>query len=545
MKKHLVGWVLASSLVLSLGGCGSSGDDSAASVASLSSVEQGKQSVAALRTWTTQLNALSTSGQSFDQELQIADSTGQAAATTSESLLIALAAMTDVYVNESSKITIAALSYSVDLASALPAGFTGTASGTIVGSGNRASITNGVINGDAVNAVVVFPTPNGTEFKLDIASAEVANLHAYTRVDTGSATVKYANNATNTRPQSLAFDLQVTVGEKDTLLNNQFTGHMIFDALNYWNVATEQRATNIGRMLLAGAFKNDHHSFSASFDVRMRNAGTFVGATPLQMGYQHNELATYRFSTDGHSVTIEAPSEKVTYTHNAATNLVSATGHWGSYSYSYLHYGTYTSLDNFLTTASLYEIQHTLVAGEGYYIVNMPTSWDVDGGKLDGTLAYPSYRAENVNMWRDIDATLRLEAEFKGLPGADIVLAVDRTAYSGLSASVIVAYNNVEIKLAGDGTLTNHDIFGNYYGAGHSPYGTAPQPGVTVNSAKLTVTVKTDGVTAKVVIEPDANNALVGSVTVNGAVVGTIKPDPKTRTILVTYIDGSFETVVF
>ena len=188
----------------------------------------------------------------------------------------------------------------------------------------------------------------------------------------------------------------------------------------------------------------------------------------------------------------------------------------------------------------MYETSFNFVAGEGYYILNMPTEWDRKGGTLDGTLEGPSYGEENVNMWRDIDGTLRLGAKLDGLPGADIVLSDDRTAYAALKASIVVAYDNVEIKLEGDGKLTNLDTYGIFYGSGY--YG---QPGVQPAGVKLTVTVKKNGKTAEVMITLDDKRALVGTVKIDGSVVGTIKPDPKTGALLVTYVDGSFETVGF
>jgi hypothetical protein len=121
-------------------------------------------------------------------------------------------------------------------------------------------------------------------------------------------------------------------------------------------------------------------------------------------------------------------------------------------------------------------------------------------------------------------------------------LAIDRTAYNTLNASVIVAYNNVEIKFEGDGNITNLDPYGYFYDVG-SNYYAVPQPGVVPTSAKLTVTTKQPGATAVIVITLDSNKQLTGTVTVNGKVVGTIKPDPKTGALLVTYVDGSFETV--
>ena len=530
MKKRQSSRLLTSILVFGLGGCASSGSDS---TAVSPTVDQGRQAIGELRNWATQVNQLKKSQPDYSQELQIADSTGQASESASQSLLIALAAVADAYMNGS------AASY--DLAAHVPTGFTGTATGTIKQSTNRLSITNGTINGDNVNVAVVFPNSGGTEYKLDILSAEVSNAHAYTRVDKGRATVKYATTATNTRPDSLATELQVTVGEKDSGLNSQFTGQLIFEAKNYQNARTGERATNISHVLMGGAFKNDLHSFNATFDVHLRNAGTFVGATPLQLGHQHKDLASYSFAADGQSVTIQAVDEKVTYGYDATTQSINTTYYWGEYSNQYSRYGSYSSLQEFLTTASLYEISFNFVAGEGHYILNMPTQWDRKGGTLDGTLASPSYGGENVNMWRDIDGSLRLGAKLDGLPGADIVLSVDRTAYAALKASIVVAYDNVEIKLEGDGKLTNLDNYGIFYGSVY--YGYNPQPGVQPTGIKLTVTVKKNGKTAEVMITLDDKRALVGTVKVDGSVVGTIKPDPKTGALLVTYVDGSFETV--
>lgn len=130
---------------------------------------------------------------------------------------------------------------------------------------------------------------------------------------------------------------------------------------------------------------------------------------------------------------------------------------------------------------------------------------------------------ETATQWRDIDATLTYSVKLGDLPKAQIILAFDRTAYLAMTGSITIAYGNVTIKLE-DGLNAGKET-----------------------GLKLTLMATKDGKTTVVAIQPDTSDKtkLTGIVTVNGNKVGTIKPGMNNQALIVTYNDGTFETVTF
>jgi len=398
-----------------LGGCGSSGSDEAATSSDL---EQAKGAVTELRTWSTEIAKLDSQGGDFSGQLvEVASTSGQIAANAVEALGFALQAMSNAYLSGNAGTN--------DLALYMPAGFSGSATGSIVQNGTQLSITGGIINGNAVNIDIGIPTLNGmaSAYTLDVVSAEVANATTFARIDKGTVDVKFpsptslsdiAAGMPTDLPDSVQFEVQGTVGQNlsATVTNPVlYTGRIVFMAQRSSN-----GQPNPGRMLMSGEFKNNTNSFGAAFDVNMRNAATFVAVPPSTAG-----------------------------------------------------------------------------------------------------------RDENATQWRDIDGTLTYSAKLGDLPKAQFIFALDRTAYTGLTGSITIEYGHVTIKLE-DGLNAGNET-----------------------GLKLTLTATKDGKTTVVAIEPDVTDKTksTGIVTVNGNKVGTIKPAMNGQALIVTYSDGTFETVTF
>ena len=297
MQQHIAHWsVVPFVFLLSiLAGCGSNSETTS------SDLEQAKGAVTELRTWSTTLAKLDSQGSAFGDQLDAASVSGQIAANAGESLGYALRAMANAYLSGSAS--------PYELASYMPKDFSGSSAGSIVQSGGQLSITNGDINGNTVNIVVGVPNLNGTAsaYTLVVVSAKVTNTTTFARIDKGSVDVKYpsstslsdiaAGNYTE-QPDSLAFDAQGTVGQNiSTTVTNPvlFTGQIIFTAQRANNVHTGN--PNPGHLLMSGEFKNNTNSFSAAFEVNMRNAATFVVVQPSTT--VANENATHWRDIDG------------------------------------------------------------------------------------------------------------------------------------------------------------------------------------------------------------------------------------------------------
>lgn len=415
MQQHTAHWAVVPVVVISfiLAGCGSSGSDQAATPSDL---EQAKGAVTELRTWSSEIAKLDSQGSDFSGELvEVASVSGQIAANAVEALGFALQAMSNAYLSGN------ASPYS--LASYMPTGFSGSATGSIVLTGGQFSIANGDINGNTVNVVINPPNLNGAAYKLDVVSAKVTNATTFAQIDKGMVDVTYPGSTSLSNiaagiytdlPDSVVFEVQATVGQNlsATVTNPvSYTGRIVFMAQRPNN-----GQPNPSRMLMSGEFKNNTHSFGAAFEVNMRNASTFVA---------------------------------------------------------------------------------------------MPSS-------MTGS-------DENATRWRDIDGTLTYSMKLGDLPKAQIILAFDRTAYLAITGSVTVAYANVTIKLE-DGLNAGKET-----------------------GLKLTLMATKDGKTTVVAIQPDTTDKtkLTGIVTVNGNKVGTIKPGMNNKALIVTYNDGTFETVTF
>ena len=130
---------------------------------------------------------------------------------------------------------------------------------------------------------------------------------------------------------------------------------------------------------------------------------------------------------------------------------------------------------------------------------------------------------ENATHWRDVDGTLMFTTKLNNLPEAEFTLAFDRTAYDSATSSINIAYGDVTIKI--EDAIKNSQETG----------------------LKLTLTSVKGGKTTVITMEPDPvdKKQWVGSVTVDGMKVGTIKPAMNGMGYTVTYIDGTFETVMF
>ncbi len=298
MYRYAAHWAVVPVVFLfsTLAGCGSSSKS-----ATPSDIEQAKGAVTELRTWSTQLTTLDSKSGAFSDQLNTASASGQIAANAGKALGYALQAMSNAYFSGD------ASPYS--LADYMAADFSGVATGSIVQSGGQLSITNGEIDGNTVNIVVAAPNLNGTAtaYKLDIKSATVTNAGGSTSIDKGTLEVKYPSSTSlsdiaagiyTELPDSATLNVQLTVGQnKSSTVPDpvEFVGQMMFAAQRPTNIHTGN--PNLGRLLLSGEFKSDSNSFSAAFDVNMRNAASFIEVSSSTSAA--NENVTHWRDVDG------------------------------------------------------------------------------------------------------------------------------------------------------------------------------------------------------------------------------------------------------
>jgi len=142
---------------------------------------------------------------------------------------------------------------------------------------------------------------------------------------------------------------------------------------------------------------------------------------------------------------------------------------------------------------------------------------------LDGELLYASGDDENEDMWRDINGSLTVTADYEDYPPAEIKLSADRTNYEGFSASFQISYDDVSIVAQGSIDATEDE----------------DNPDLDVS---IILTTKAGN---KLEIYPSIGLLGVrGAVKVNGNIIGVIKESRMNSDVLVVeYHNGDIETV--
>ena len=518
-----------------------------------SDIQKAKDMVTELRTWGQKITTdLSTGSEAFGSKLDAIDSLS---ADDLESVLtgtgLGAVAMARAYINEhSGELSGGNYDFAVLLAEILTAeeiSELGAISGSVIVNGLKVTLNNGNVDGSTVNMSATMPADSGTTFTLALDPSTVTNAGAEVDIAASFATVTFAESVSDflakatdetdtlmlPTPTAVSLDLEVSLGQKATAtvvdpvtFTGKLKGSMLVKELsNRVDELTEN--VNPESIVMEGEFSTlSGESFSAKFDAKMTNASTFVAVDQLPLGTVKANFGSYTFSEDENSLEFVFPGEIITFVFDPAGGNVTATAIESDYVWTH-NFGTYDSLDAFITqhpwlNGSCIECLTTDVKGEGEHEVIMPTTW-ASSGTVDGELVEQSDDDENADMWRDIDGSLTVSADYEGYPQAQITLNADRTAYEGFTASFNISYDGVSIVAQGSINVTEDE------------------DELDLDASIILTTSNGD----KLEVYPNiVDQSLRGTIRVNGNVIGVIKPSPLDDDILiVTFVNGDIETV--
>ena len=280
----------------------------------------------------------------------------------------------------------------------------------------------------------------------------------------------------------------------------------------------EDLEVNPVSMTLDGIFSSlSGKSVDAELNVTMANATTFV---PQDLEGTSKVIGSYSFSDGGNVLTLALPEESITYTYNTGDSSVILANNEGTV---WIYSGPYTSLDHFFSIFTPWGWT-TEVEYEGEYFVAPPESFSPSGGQLTGELIEQESEGETMSNWRQLSAILEMSAELDSLPEATLSVDIERTGYAAASATVIISYDDISISVSGSGDDTTDTLSASVVVSDVSD---------SENIVKLTITPDTEA------------DQFKGSVKVGSHVVGSMNEGLTDDVLIVTYVDGSFESVTF
>jgi len=430
-----------------------------------------------------------------------------------------------------------------DYVEELDSGMGSQATGTVVVTGNNVTV-DGAVNGAVINMTYSMPDLVSSTFSASLGGNVSIEDKATLTVGSNSVAVISLNGTHDlldefTDPPSfknanLVLDVSLEQGSMDDNNNAvadpvKFVGKFEAAAVSMPGKTWDDFDLNPSSLKLSGVFSRvtSGQSFEASFDATMSNANTFIPVAPLPV---RNDLVSYSYSSDGNSLTIDTSSRTTTYSFDPNTSNITVTN-------TYDLGGESESIDAIdVESLASYLDSKTMELGgqnnwwiwvdcEGEYRAEWPeTGFPGSSGVLPATLQWSNQcDDEDASHWRDIQGELSLKAKFDNLPEATITASVDRTGYEAASGAITFAYDDITLTLSGsgDGSTKEFDL-------------------------NLLVTDTSSGSPARLTIYPDTESEeLKGSVVVNGVVVGTIGEMHDGEMLIINYIDGSFESVVF
>lgn len=526
-----------------------------------------KAAVTELRNWATKLREFKTAGaNSQTQMAQNLATTGTQVAydTVSESLSLAVDAVVSAYkTNVAADGTYALADYigpSYYYGLVTPPNPTGNI--VIDNTAGAATITNGTLYGDTINIEVSLPSATvAKSFNINIISASVTNAKAFAQIDQGTMSLNYENEVdildptTDPVPNSASMVLHITTGQKETEFDNavKFTGKFEGSVLIQPEL---RREVNPEHVLMSGTYSNElGESFSGSFEAFMRNAATF-NPIPSSLDTPVGDVASYYFSVNqsGNSVlTINytysgqvSTFEFVPAINGGGTVNIDANGFVYSDPSIYPDFITFLA-QSYYTSGGGYDFVFDGAAYKDYFF-SFPVSYDVNATAANPVLISGylsgSGPSEDASRWRDIDGTIKFAATFDGLPEASVILQADVKAYRKVAGKITISYDNVIMELSLDDTNFQDNVE-----TGSSDLVNADLI-VTVTEADgskivLTVTMSTTTTIDNSSGFPIADTTFSGGLTVNGENVGTVVEDIAPDTLIINYIDGTFESLVF
>ena len=421
-------------------------------------------------------------------------------------------------------------------------------SGNVTVTGNRVSISNGMINGASVNLSFDFPVSfvgsnfvaKFTEGVENTVEAEKAKIS----INAGSASAQFSttvdivndyNDPDSPLPPltSIKLDLGVAMGHVNVEHGVSFSGSLGFE-LTITNENTATLTLNPKNIYLSGSFGNDNHSFAADFDFNMRNYASFRPATPAHQLGDVDVIGSYSFSSGGNTFSLALANSESTYTFTPATSsglsnkikVSRSDKYFGDYSYNiYTYEESLTNWLNSLESRAWLPYTST-VDGVGTYTIIYPEVW-LNSGTISGTLSrLEDDSDEDSTHWRDFDGVLTFEANMK-LPNGDplppvmLTLGMDRTGYETMSASATFEYDNysVSMQISTDKANPQNN-----------------QTSISIESADV----------GKLTIYPDRDSdGFAGSVKVGSNIVGRISTVRfvSVPTLRIDYVNGEFDLI--
>ncbi len=422
---------------------------------------------------------------------------------------------------------------------------TAATTGTVVVNGTGVTI-DGKINDADINMSYTMPELVSTTYTAALhGTVSVANKVSLNIGNTSSVTVQLAGSHELldelTEPPAFKnanFSLDITIEQGNMDDNNnaiadpvRFVGNIEASAVSVPGTDWDNFELNPTSLTMSGVFSRtvSEQSFAASFDATMSNASTFVPVEPLPEGHVRNDLVIYSYSSDGNVLTVITESRTTSFTFDPVATNITVKEDYGMGSTNEYSTGTgWSSLADYLESqsggagGSFY--WYTYVDCEGEYLADWPTAgFSGDSGTIPAKLLWHDQCDEDETHWRDIQGELTMTAVFENLPTATVTANIDRTGYEAASGTVTFAYDDITMTLSGSGddSIEEYDL-------------------------NLLVTDTSSGSPTQLTIYPDTeSDELQGSVVVNGNVVGTISEVSDSDTLIVNFIDGSFESVVF
>ncbi|MGD8568316.1 MAG: hypothetical protein PVJ39_09535 [Gammaproteobacteria bacterium] len=359
-----------------------------------------------------------------------------------------------------------------------------TASGNITVTNYAASTTvavYGVINGISTQFTIDAPLPDngnlvGDTFELSVTDLNLMGNDAAITGGTGTVTVVYAETTdltswlndpslvafpdpdmgnldisnvaitelTSTDPISYSGSIQVQiVGSK----GSQGSETVIKDSLG--NVVQY----NPAHIDFTGSISNSVNDITGHIAATMVNAHTFMPTQGLQSGDVTPDLGSYGFSADGNTLTIRVPGLTRIIAYDSNTQMIAATEAYDGTPPWVNTFGTYLSLEEYLNSRQPYVSYIEIhVPGEAYYHVPFPTTWNLQGGMLDGTVVWgDTVPDETPANFRELsDILVSFNAQLDGLPEALFEITGNRTGYDAGNGTVTIAYGGQRIELQAD-----------------------------------------------------------------------------------------------
>jgi len=239
-------------------------------------ITDAKATIAHFRTWATALNETQQKiyqekAQAYAEQLSMAEKLESAAVeTVAQSLAKSIKALATVYRDKSDG--------SYDIAKYI---IGDEISGQVVKNGDTVSISEGVIDGAAVNVGLSLKTTDKITYTLAFSPSTITAEKASLAIDTGSVSVKFSaliddilnvDKTNNPLNFHLKIDASLSQVASDTNLNPiSYQGF-----IEMIGVENKHLGLRPAKLAFSGKLKNPNNGIGVAFEVNFRNAETFI-----------------------------------------------------------------------------------------------------------------------------------------------------------------------------------------------------------------------------------------------------------------------------